>query len=228
SRPSNKSAHEFSRFTFHVSRTMNPPTFPARPINGGPLTTALPKSGEWFYEPKYNGWRALVHVATGAMFNRKLEPLTIAGEFKDALHQLCSTLDADAFKWADCESLERRHGLGRGTLIILDVVPEPAFASANYRERRRWLQIHSPKCPNSRRGQSSAAARCVHPGGAHGVTRPTRQVAGRCCCAVPTTAWHSSAETIGDSAPGRPGARAAPGRGLRRAGQQKVRSDAPI
>ena len=49
---------------------MNPITYPARPINGGPLEKARPKHGEWFYEPKYNGWRALVHVPTGTMFNR--------------------------------------------------------------------------------------------------------------------------------------------------------------
>jgi ATP-dependent DNA ligase len=122
-------------------------TFPARPLNGGPFTKALPKSGDWFYEPKYNGWRTLVHIPTGTMFNRKGQPLTIAGEFQAALDQMRAVLDADAFKWADCEALERRHGIGRGTLIVLDVVPEPAYAMATYLERRRWLEIPSlPTC----------------------------------------------------------------------------------
>ncbi len=26
--------------------------------------------------------------------------------------------------WADCEALERRHNLGRGTLVVLDSIPE--------------------------------------------------------------------------------------------------------
>jgi ATP-dependent DNA ligase len=111
------------------------------------LPKALAKSGEWFYEPKYNGWRALIHISTGAMFNRKGQPLTIAAEFQTALDQLRLILDAEAFKWADCEALERRHGIGRGALIVLDVVPEPARAATTYVERRRWLEIPAlPTC----------------------------------------------------------------------------------
>jgi hypothetical protein len=106
-------------------------------MNGGPLHRALPKAGHWFYEPKYNGWRALVHVATGAMFNREGQPLTISGEFEQALGIL-RRLDCAAFKWADCEALERRHGIGKGTLIVLDVIPEPAWANATYETRRQW------------------------------------------------------------------------------------------
>jgi hypothetical protein len=47
---------------------ITPITYPARPINGGPLPNARPKQGVWYYEPKYNGWRALVHIPTGTMF----------------------------------------------------------------------------------------------------------------------------------------------------------------
>ena len=122
---------------------MNPPpipTYPARPINGGPLDVALAKHGDWRYEPKYNGWRALVHIATGAMFNRHGQRLTIEGEFKPALEQLRGTLDAEAFQWADCEALERRHNIGRGSLIVLDVIPEASHRAAAYLERRRWLE----------------------------------------------------------------------------------------
>jgi ATP-dependent DNA ligase len=141
---------------------IRPPTYPARPVNGGPLPKALPKSGEWFYEPKYNGWRAIVHIPTGSMFNRKLERLSIASEFKAALDQLRCTLDAEAFKWADCEALERRHGIGRGTLIVLDVVPDGLckFVEVDndtstltqrvptYLDRRRWLEAVLPYTEN--------------------------------------------------------------------------------
>ncbi|MEY2411295.1 MAG: hypothetical protein QOF48_3965 [Verrucomicrobiota bacterium] len=114
-----------------------PPTYPLRPINGGPLNKALPKSGDWSYEPKYNGWRTLVHVPTGAMFNRKCERLSIESEFAPALRLLRATLDAEAFEWVDCEALERRHGIGRGTLIVLDVIPHEN--KYDYGQRRAWL-----------------------------------------------------------------------------------------
>src|SRR5438045_545370 len=113
-----------------------PPTFPTRPINGGPFPQARPKPGQWTYEPKYNGWRALVHLQSGAMFNRAGLRMFISKELDEALELLCSTLNAEAFKWADCEALERRHGIGQGTLILLDVIPDPAWAEAPYLERR--------------------------------------------------------------------------------------------
>lgn len=93
-------------------------TYPPRPVNGGPLEKALPKTGDWSIEPKYNGWRTLVHVPTGAMFNRKGRQLSIAHEFRTAL----DILKKSNLEWADCEGLERRHNIGRGTLIVFDVI----------------------------------------------------------------------------------------------------------
>jgi len=112
---------------------MNPITYPARPINGGPLEKARPKHGEWFCEPKYNGWRALVHVPTGTMFNRHGQRLSIQPEFAKALAQLRARIPLE---WLDCEALERRHSIGRGTLIILDWVSE----HLPYSTRRQWLE----------------------------------------------------------------------------------------
>ena len=111
-------------------------TYPARPINGGPHEKARTKHGEWACEPKVNGWRALVHVASGEMWNRHGEKLSIASEFKPALSQLRATFDAQSFEWADCEALERRHDLGRGTLVVLDVVPK---TRAPRNEQRRTM-----------------------------------------------------------------------------------------
>lgn len=91
-------------------------TYPARPTNGGPIDQAIPKTGEWVYEPKYNGWRALVHVPTGRMWNRHGEPLSITDKFDAALAQLKET----ELEWVDCEALERRHDKGRGSLIVFD------------------------------------------------------------------------------------------------------------
>lgn len=120
---------------------ITPPTFAARPINGGDLMkNPIIPPGKWAFTPKLNGWRTLVHIPTGTMFNRHGDPLSIAGEFDKALGCIKATLDCEAFKWADCEALDRRHGIGRGCLVLLDVVPEPCGAAVSWLERRRWIE----------------------------------------------------------------------------------------
>lgn len=113
------------------------PTYPLRPINGGPWTTArrFPKPGTWYYEPKYNGWRTLVHAPTGSMFNRHGQRLSIEHDFAEALEKA----KALNIEWLDCEALERRHGLGRGTLIVLDALLDNT--KLMYHERRYMLHL---------------------------------------------------------------------------------------
>ena len=114
-------------------------TYPARPIQGGRLELALAKRGVWFAEPKVNGWRAVVHTPSATMWNRHGQRLTIAHCFKEALDGLRG-LAEDGLIWADCEALERRHDLARGTLIVLDAIPaDPAF-TPSYTERRAFLE----------------------------------------------------------------------------------------
>jgi ATP-dependent DNA ligase len=120
---------------------IKPVSYPARPTQGGKLELAPPKRGRWVAEPKLNGWRALVHTPTGAMWNRLGESLTIADCFRPALAKL-SALAACGIVWADCEALERRHNYGRGTLIVLDVIP--AFAPLPYEARRAMLESLLP------------------------------------------------------------------------------------
>ena len=108
-------------------------TYPARPIQGGRLELAPPKRGLWYAEPKLNGWRALIHTSTGTMWNRHGALLTIADCFRPALGVLAK-LAGRGLVWADCEALERRHNLGRGTLVVLDVIPETGAPS--YEQRR--------------------------------------------------------------------------------------------
>lgn len=115
--------------------SLTPPCYPARPVNGGPLPKALPKSGEWSMEGKYNGWRAWVHNPTGAMFNRKLEPLSITSEFKTSLDILRKL----PWEWSDVEALERRHNIGRGSLILLDYLPEDP--PENYIARKSHIHL---------------------------------------------------------------------------------------
>ena len=97
---------------------------------GGRTELAPPKRGLWYAEPKLNGWRALIHTPTGTMWNRHGDLLTIAEFFRPALAALAKLAD-QRIVWADCEALERRHNLGRGTLVVLDFVPETVCTGAS-------------------------------------------------------------------------------------------------
>ncbi|HEV2327628.1 MAG TPA: hypothetical protein VGY56_02440 [Verrucomicrobiae bacterium] len=133
-----------------------PISYPARPINGGPLPKAPAKSGRWFYEPKVNGWRALVHVPSGTMFNRKNQRLSIEAEFASALQLL--RWHFGQYDWLDCEALERRHGIGRGSLIVLDIV----LPGKTYQERFDLI----------REGDSRDFTHCMIAAGGTSVTVP--------------------------------------------------------
>lgn len=106
-------------------------TFPMRPISGGSKPRDMPG---FDFEPKANGFRVLVHCPSRSCFNRHGEPLTIADSFSVPLERLKRQT---AFEWLDCEGLERRHGLGKGTLIVLDVPME----KGNYLERRLLMEV---------------------------------------------------------------------------------------
>ena len=123
---------------------MNTPpllTYPARPIQGGRLELAPPKRGLWYAEPKLNGWRTLIHTPSGTMWNRHGTLLTIADCFRPALETLAA-LANHVLVWADCEALERRHTLGRGTLVVLDMVP--GSGTPTYERRRAILESLIP------------------------------------------------------------------------------------
>ena len=110
-----------------INEALNPPSYPARPSKGGvPLGIAWQKMSHknTVYTPKYNGWRVLLHVPTGLCYNRHLERLTIADEFKESIYKIQKCCPDD-IEWLDCEGLERRHGIGKGTLFVLDFIPTP-------------------------------------------------------------------------------------------------------
>ena len=73
---------------------------------------------------------------TGAMWNRHGQRLTIEREF-DAALDILRPLAGSGLVWADCEALERRHQIGRGSLVVLDWIPESG--SPTYEERRKFL-----------------------------------------------------------------------------------------
>ena len=70
------------------------------------------------------------------MWNRHGQRLTIEREFEAAL-DILRPLAARGLVWADCEALERRHQIGRGSLVVLDWIPESG--SPTYEERREFL-----------------------------------------------------------------------------------------
>lgn len=123
-----------------------PPTYPARPTTGGkPLGKVweMTDKRNTIFTPKYNGWRVFLNTVTGVMYNRQLERLSIEHEFTDALSLIRRQLTpvADSFsEWLDCEGLSRRHGIGRGTLIVLDMPSIPG----RYEDRQSVLRVLLP------------------------------------------------------------------------------------
>ena len=124
------------------------PTYPARPVNGGPIEVSSPKHGVWYAEPKYNGWRAFVHVPSlkewldgdGAepVFGRHGQHISIAGHFREVLQRIAPL----PFQWLDVEGLSRRHAIAKGTLIILDHFdPRPEAIDNTYEERRWYIDM---------------------------------------------------------------------------------------
>ena len=75
------------------------------------------------------------------MWNRHGSLLTIADCFRPVLAALAK-LAPRGIVWADCEALERRHNLGRGTLVVLDTVPDSG--TPTYTERRALLESLLP------------------------------------------------------------------------------------
>ena len=116
-------------------------SYPARPIQGGKLDRAPKKIGLWYAQPKYNGWRAVVHCPSGTMWNRHGGRLSIAHEF-DAARLELKKLSERGLVWADCEAMERRHNVGRRSLIVLDWISD--VGSPTYEERRVFLESLLP------------------------------------------------------------------------------------
>ena len=53
---------------------------------------------------------------------------------------ICVISLTTALIWADCEALERRHDVARGTLILLDAIPADPMFTPSYLERRVFLE----------------------------------------------------------------------------------------
>ena len=122
---------------------MLPLTYPARPVQGGPLPGAPAKTGEWYYEPKVNEERALLHVPTGTLFNRHGQGFSKTLLFGEALATLRDAIGNDPhLAWLDCGAFGFRHKLGLGSLLIFDAPACPG----TWKARQALLQTLHGSC----------------------------------------------------------------------------------
>jgi hypothetical protein len=103
-----------------------PPTYPARPMNGGRLELAEPLEGEWRYRPKYNGRRVLLHVPTMRTWNRRLDPNNWVFP---ALARLREKIESEpllktTLEWLDLELLYGRTSVANRSVIVLDYISD--------------------------------------------------------------------------------------------------------
>jgi ATP-dependent DNA ligase len=102
--------------------------YPPAPTNGGALQYALPKIGDWAWEPKVDDRRVAIHAPTQTIYNQYGE-LSIADrqpdKFKAALETL-SFASYGGFEWLDCGLMEYRHDMMRGCIIVFDIMANNA------------------------------------------------------------------------------------------------------
>ena len=106
-------------------------SYPARPIQGGKLDRAPKKIGLWYAEPKYNGWRAVVHCPSGTMWNRH------GGRLSDKLETTAGTA-LSLVSVTDQAELDRRVVLpGRKVAGAIQGLRPWRMVAAVARPRRR-------------------------------------------------------------------------------------------
>jgi ATP-dependent DNA ligase len=79
------------------------------------------------------------------MWNRHGERLSIEDCFKPVLDTLAK---ADVPEWLDCEALERRLNLGRGSLVVFDYIPSGTDRITPYEKRKAKLEAAMKTLPN--------------------------------------------------------------------------------
>lgn len=122
--------------------------YPQRPRQGGSDLAAawdsIYQKGGWIFQPKVNGWRALLNLRTRAMLNRHGQPLSVARDFEAAITELqlrALEVPFDVGEWVDVEAMGRRHAVGRGSLAILDL---PEVAANQFERSTLALQLAPP------------------------------------------------------------------------------------
>jgi len=94
-------------------------TYPMRPKNGGkPLPEAwadlyAPRWDRYAFEPKVNGWRALIHAPTGTIWNRQGQRSSIQEDFAAPL---ATQLEKEIMEKPDNQPLNQRE---QAALVIM-------------------------------------------------------------------------------------------------------------
>lgn len=122
------------------------PGFPPNPISGGKDLESLDahiRQKVRYAEPKYNGWRGLIHRKTGVIYNRHGSILSIDKKRIEPALKLIMEASDPAKEvpppvWLDCEILLNRHGIAVGTVIIFDGLWEN-WREGNYMNRKYAL-----------------------------------------------------------------------------------------
>jgi ATP-dependent DNA ligase len=123
------------------------PCYPLRPFSAGCAddfdSFIVPSLKAWAWEPKYNGWRVVVHAPTGTAFCRRGLRMSAEEEFREAMKTIKDVGDLLGCEWFDCEGLSRRHAQSKGSLLILDVMD----LAGDYTTRRSYIEalvsVHS-------------------------------------------------------------------------------------
>ncbi len=115
--------------------------YPPAPLNGGPLETAPPKVGTWVWQPKVDGWRAVIHTPSRTVWNQYGKLSSCSEKFQHILREL--SFASCSCEWLDVELMENRHDLMRGCIIVLDWI-EPDLS---FMRRRAMLRSLFPRLP---------------------------------------------------------------------------------
>ncbi len=103
---------------------VRPPTYAAKPFFGGRFEDAEPLDGTWWWKPKWNGRRLIFHVPSERTWNK--EGNEVNWRSYPAFHKLALLIGLHwpSFEWLDIEFLYGRHSMGKGAIIVLDVINE--------------------------------------------------------------------------------------------------------
>jgi hypothetical protein len=99
----------------------DPPSYPARPMDGGRQFPGEPLRGLWKYRPKFKGRRVLCHIPTMRTWNRELEEVGYMHPAFKKL-QLLVGMRWPECEWIDCEFIWGTTSVGKGAIIVLDYV----------------------------------------------------------------------------------------------------------
>jgi len=83
------------------------------------------------------------------MWNRHGKRLSIEHEFATVLKAIRNADLPPEIEWLDCEALERRHALGKGSLVVLDYMPPDIRATYEQRQETLRGAIHGSRIPHS-------------------------------------------------------------------------------